>query len=213
MKAYLVALTPDHKTEAEVAKAKLIIADRFGKQKYLFDPPHSTLYVSLAQDLAEVGKRLSYLAARETAPEVEIAKEWQEFPNDSLAGGGTSLALKFREEDRAKITRLQKLIVNTLNGLRQGQVHHRYQNATLPPQFMGSIKQYGFPFVDTGDSKPILIPHINLCCFNPPENAEAFKKLCPIEKFAGPIILSSISLYLLHPDDKTELVKTHPLNR
>ncbi|HLC57366.1 MAG TPA: hypothetical protein VJH95_02230 [Candidatus Nanoarchaeia archaeon] len=211
MKAYFVALTPDHKTEAEVAKAKLIIADRFGKQKYLFDPPHSTIYVSLAQDLAEVEKRLSHLAAKENALEVEIAKEWQEFPNDLLAGGGTSLALKFREEDKAKITKLQKLIVNVLNDLRKGQVHHRYQNATLPPLLAKSIKQYGFPFVDAGDSKPILLPHINLCCFNPPENAELFKKLCPIEKFSGPATLPKISLYLLHPDDKTELITSYPL--
>jgi hypothetical protein len=207
MKNYFVALIPDNKIRAEVSEAKLKVFELFGNQKYLVDPPHSTLYVSLANDLTEVENRLEKLASNENVINTKILNEFQEFSEDSLAGGGTSLGLKFDKESNLKITSLQKKVADTLNNLRKEQVHPRYKNVKLPDFMMQSIEKYGFPFVSGDDDKPILIPHVSFCCFNPSENAEKFKEIYPIEKFSGNMNFPKLALYKLYEDDKTELIR------
>jgi len=211
MEAYFVALTPDNKTRAEVAEAKLAISSKFGNQTYLLDPAHLTLYVALAENLNDVEKRLEQLANTNSLIKVEIANEWQEFPGDKFAGGGTSLALKFREQDKEPIVALQKKVVETLNELRQGEIHPRYKHEGLPYSLQESIDRYGYPFVSSSTVPSILIPHISLCCFNPPENAEEFKRQYLIERFSGPAILTKLALYKLCPDDKLEFIRYFPL--
>jgi len=211
MEAYFVALTPDKEIYSKISQAKKQILEKFGDQKYLKDTPHSTLYVSLTEDLKEVEKRLENLTSQENAINTIIQNEFQEFPNDKLAGGGTSLGLKFNEESNAKVHTLQKKVVDALNDLRKGNIHPRYQNPELPGFMVESIEKYGFPFVHGNDGKPILLPHVSFCCFNPPENAEKFKEIYPIEKFAGQMQFTKLSLYKLYPDDKTELIRDFEL--
>lgn len=207
IQAYFVALTPDYELEAKVAIAKLGILTRFGNQTYLPDPPHCTLYVALTENLEEVKKRLEQIASESKSIKLEVANDWQEFKEDKLAGGGTSLALKFREQDKSSIIALQKRVVNDLNELRQNKIHPRYKGIELPQPLKESVEKYGYPFVSSLDQNPILIPHINLCAFNSPEYAEEFKKITPISEFTGPSTLNRLSLYRVYPNDKTELIR------
>lgn len=207
MKSYFVALTPNDRIRAEVAKTKLMIFERFGNQRFLLDKPHSTLYVGLAEDLKEVETRLEKIISNQKIIKVEIDNDWQEFKEDKLAGGGTNLALKFAEENKRHIINLQKKVVNSLNELRKNKIHIRYKNMQLSNPFMESIGKYGYPFVSSNEIKDILIPHISFCCFKLPKNAEKFKELCDIKKFVGPAEFPKLSLYNLYPDDKTGLIR------
>ncbi len=211
MEAYFVALTPDEKNYSKISEAKKEIFQKFRDQKFLKDSPHSTLYVSLTEDLNEVEKRLEDLVSKESSISTIVQNKYIEFKEDKLAGGGTSIGLKFDEEANEKIQSLQKRIVDVLNELRNGQIHPRYKNAELPISMSESIQKYGFPFVNGENNKPILIPHINFCCFNLPENAEKFKEIYQSKKFSGPINFSKLSLYKLCEDDKTELIRDFEL--
>lgn len=204
--AYFVALTPDSKLEARVAVAKLEILTRFGNQTYLEVPPHLTFYVALTNDIEEVKKRLEVIAFQTNAIRTNIV-DWQVFEEDELAGGGTSLGLRFSEQDIEPIINIQKRVVDSLNELRQGQIYPRYKGKSFPQPLKESLEKYGYPFVLTSDNRLILIPHISFCTFNPPEYARQFQETNPISKFIGPTTLNRLSLYKLSLNEKAELVK------
>ena len=211
MESYFVALTPEDRICAEISKAKSIILERFGEQKFLLDKPHSTIYVGVTNDLKDVEKQLKEIALKQNSIRVNLVEEWQEFKEDKLAGGGNSLSLKFTEESNKDVLILQKKIINVLNWLREGEVHSRYKNLQLSKPFLESVQKYGFPFVSGNDNKPLLIPHIGFCCFANYEDAQKFKELCNIKKFAGPAKFSKLSLYKLDADEKSTLIKHFPL--
>ena len=207
MESYFVALTPNERVKKEITKAKLEIFERFGVQKFLLDKPHCTLYVSVAKDLKEVEKRLKEIALNQKIIKVNIVEGWKEFKEDKLAGGGTSLALKFTEESNRNILALQKRIINALNKLREGKVNPRYRNLQLPKTFEESVGKYGYPFASSRDVEDILIPHIGFCCFADYENVREFKESYNFKKFAGHTAFPKLSLYKLYPDDKSELIR------
>lgn len=202
MQAYLITLTPEDNIKKEIVKAKSEIFKRFGNQKFLLDPPHTTLYLALAEDLNEVEKRLEKIASEQNIINIEVMNTWQEFPKDELAGVGTSLALKLKEGNKTPIVNLQKRIIYSLNDLRKSEIHLRYKNTNLPKELKENLEKYGFPFVGE-----VLIPHIGFCCFNPPKNAEEFKKTYSIDNFVGPTSFTKLSLYKLHNDDRIELIR------
>ena len=203
---YFIALIPEEKIYSKIYQTKKEIYQRWGNQKYLTNSPHATLYVFLAEDLDEVKNKLENIAIKEKKINAAIQNEYQEFSNDKLAGGGTSLGLKFDEKANKKIVSVQRKIVDSFNELRKGKIPLRYKDADLTNQLMENINKYGFPFI--GD---VFIPHITFCCFNLQKNAENFKLLHSSEEFAGSVALTKLALYKLYPDDKAELIKEFEL--
>jgi len=213
MEAYLVSLTPDNGLRTKIVEDKLMIFEKFGNQKFLLDEPHSSIYIGLSKNIKEVETKLKEIILKQKIIEVEIAREWQEFKNDKLAGGGTTLGLKVIGENRKKIISLQKKIVNSLNELRNGEIHPRFKNVQLLDSFMESIERYGYPFVSSKKIEDILIPHISFCCFALQGDAEEFKKLNNLKKYVGPAIFPKISLYKINTDDSITLVSDFSLQQ
>ena len=178
----------------------------FGNQRYLSDPPHCTLYVSLAEDLNEVKEIIKYTILNKKPINFTVLNEYQEFKQDQFAGGGTSLALKFDNFANKNIIDLQRKLITKLNTLRGNKVHPRYNNADLPIVLKNNINKYGFPFV--GD---VLIPHINFCSFNPPLFVERFKRIYSPNEFQGNFKFNKLGLFKIYNDDKVELIKTFNL--
>ena len=211
MQSYFIALIPDDKTKSIINEAKLSISENFGPQKFLMDPPHCTLYVSLTENLREVEKIIQNNIQNQQQINVNIG-DWQIFPEDKLAGGGTTVGLNFQEQDNFPIIELQKKLVNQLNPLRNNQIPQRYQQP-LPESLEESKQLYGYPFVSSSTIPNILIPHISFCSFNNPNNIKLFKDFHPITKFQIPCLLKSLALFKLHDDDSVELLRDFQLQQ
>jgi broad specificity phosphatase PhoE len=204
--SYFIALVPEEKIYSKILSIKKDVFQRFGDQKYLRDPPHCTLYVSLAENLEEVRKKIEEISLKEKKIDAIISSDYVEFTNDKFAGGGTSLGLRFDKKANKRIISIQEKVVNVLNELRKGEIHTRYKDKILSEQLTKNIEKYGFPFVGN-----IFIPHINFCCFNLSKDIEKFKQLYPIEKFSGQMRFTKLALYRLYSNDKTELIKEFEL--
>jgi hypothetical protein len=207
MQSYTIMLTPEKKFYEKIEQAKEYVYHKFGNQKYLQDEPHLTLYIAPAEDLKKVEEIVGEIAKKTKKMPVQVQEDYQDFPNDKLAGGGTSLGVKFDDSSNRKIQILQKEIVDGLNHLRKNNIHKRFKGIILPQNMMESVENYGYPFVNGEDKVPILIPHVNFCTFNPPGNLILFMKDNPPEDFAGPMNFDRISLYKLNEDDSIELIK------
>ena len=209
MESYFIALIPDDKTNSVISEAKKSIFQTFGPQKFLADSPHCTLYVSQAENLFDV-ENILRISLQDQKQILVNVTDWQIFPEDKLAGGGTTFGLKFRSEDKPQIVHLQKRLVNQLNALRNNHVHSRYQ-IDLPDSLMQSTEKYGYPFISSNTVENILLPHISFCSFNNPNNVEVFQQSNPITKFQGPITFTKLALFKLHDNDKTGLIRDFPL--
>lgn len=206
LQAYFIALIPEKELYLKIYKTKKEIFQRFGNQKYLKDPPHVTLYVSLAENLKKVEEIIQDTILKQKPINFSVLNEYQEFKEDKFAGGGTSIALKFNDTANKNIIDLQKKLITKLNPLREDKIHPRYTNSDLPITLKNNINKYGFPFAGE-----IFIPHINFCSFNPTMLAEKFKQSYPTKEFSGNFKFNKIGLFRLYLDDKTELIESFEL--
>lgn len=125
-------------------------------QPYCSHPPHSTL---LFGDYGPIGTWLDALrAATRAVPAFTVeTTAWQLFPDDPLAGGGTTIAWRARLD--APLARLQRLVATTLAPHRPATTIAALAAHPLANRepFASSLRHYGFPFV--GDH---WIPHFTL---------------------------------------------------
>lgn len=205
-KPYLITLTPEEKLYSKILDSKLKIAEKFGNQKYLYDSPHLTLYILLAKNQKEIIKKIKKISKKKKQINFKIEKGYLEFERDSLARGGTSVAISFDEKANQKIKDLQKEIVNELNELRKEKIYSRYFEADLNGKLKENVQKYGFPFVGK-----ILIPHINFCSFFPPEIAKKFTNENSILKFGKISSFHKISLYKIEEGEKIKLIEEFKL--
>lgn len=209
---YFVAIEPSNVLYEKIFNTKKEIFKLYGEQKYLFDLPHCTLYLSVANNLEEISNILSEISNQNFEIEINVNNQYILFDEDKISDGQTSIGIYFDEKSQIEIIKLQEKIVLELNKLRVG-TPNRYQKVNLNGVLKESLDIYGFPFVCGKNKKNILIAHISFCHFKSKEKLEDFKKIIKMDIFAGKNKFDKIVLYKLNKDDSCEKIISYPLKR
>jgi len=174
MYTYVFAIKPEKRLFDNILDIKRKAKNLVGKQTYLEDEPHITLYVTELKSedlwLGLLKKGIS----NNLNNSLFAINGWHVFKSDAITGLDT-LVCKISEQGFGWLKEIQITLVHALAKYRTDSVTERYKNTydSLPTQFRKSLKQYGYPFV--GD---IWKPHISIASFE----KEALKKVWPAVK-------------------------------
>jgi hypothetical protein len=191
-----LALMPEGPVQEHILHAKAAVRSAVGPQRYLEDPPHTTLFVSAFEDLSSVIATLRTTLVDTPAPRVE-ATGWHVFTNDPLTGGNTAVCA-IGGPGVTAVRDLQMQLLRLLAPWRDvRRCHDRYTANwdRLDALRQASIRDWGFPF--TGSDWQ---PHISVCSIRLTDWAVAWPLLAERPP-AGPITYGELRLYTLHGDE------------
>lgn len=197
MTAYVIALQPEKKLKEKIKRLKKEAEKIVGKQQYLADEPHLTLYILKTKKeivdafMNEISRKIKKISLTVT--------NWIIFKNDQITGKQT-LACTFAEQK--KLRALQKKVITGLNNYRTAPVISRYEKVkkTLGKKEQENLKHYGYPFV--GEH---WIAHVSIASFEKKAFDKIWKKMkeqCP----KGAYESNNLKVYEL--DENTESLKT-----
>jgi hypothetical protein len=138
-----VFLDPTGPLRDAILARKALLESRLPNQAYTAHPPHCTLLYG------DYGPPERAVAALRTALAglpvlVQRSTGWLEFPDDTLAGGGHTIAYRLEATDR--LLALQLRIAEALGPWHDRNVAAAHPLAGREP-FATSLTRYGFPFV------------------------------------------------------------------
>ncbi|MBA2479666.1 MAG: 2'-5' RNA ligase family protein [Planctomycetes bacterium] len=175
MTAAFIALALDAGTTQAVLARKAALRELSGRQKYLDDPPHITLYLAEFPDLQPVATAVAEVAAATVQPQLHF-RGWHVFMADALVGGNT-LVCDLEAADRAPLERIQAEVIQRLSPMRdrtttRDALAHAWPSLT--PARRLSSETTGFPF--TGDDWH---PHVTIASIRTDDWARSWAALEP----------------------------------
>lgn len=194
MAVYVITLEPDSILRKKILKIKKGAKMLVGRQHYLTDEPHLTLYVGKFKHISLFDKGLKLLVkgTKKLSNPITI-KGWTVFKKDILTKRST-LVCGIGKKDTANLRKTQKKIIYFMQDYQQKGLIKRYQKiySILKGDEKKSIKKYGFPFVGR-----IWKPHLTIASFDKQSFDiiwKRFKNSCP----KGTYGVVSLNVYALN---------------
>lgn len=163
-------------------------------QPYCSHPPHSTL---LFGDYGPVALWKNALAhrLREVAPFAWSTDAWHVFPDDPLAGGGQTVAL--RGSPTPAVFALQRAVAEVLGAFNRADPT-QHPLASREP-FGSSLRQFGFPFVGSH-----WLPHFTIGSPRVSRDAPLVSQLqagSPVHRFS----VETVALWFVNGEQHTRI--------
>jgi 2'-5' RNA ligase len=143
-------LEPEEKLYNFILRAKKIVSETVGYQKYLEDPPHLTLQVGSFADMEKVATTLQRVTQEADINSIYL-NGWHVFRDDPLTGGNT-VVTNFPDEYHIKLREIQSLVLQATRAfLNIEACFQRYSSSweKLTPVQRASTEAWGFPFTGT----------------------------------------------------------------
>lgn len=200
-----IALEPEERLHNLILKAKKIVSETVGSQKYLQDPPHLTLQVGSFADMEKVEATLQRVAQAVSIDSIHL-NGWHVFHDDPLTGGHT-VVTNISDEDQIKLRNIQSLVLQATRPLLNIEPCIQRYSASwekLSPVQRASTEAWGFPF--TGADWH---PHVTVASIARDHWSlvwDALEKLSPHGAFSFP----KMSLYQLDDKQAAEKIAEYP---
>lgn len=200
-----IALEPEERLYNLVLKAKKIVSETVGSQKYLQDPPHLTLQVGSFADMDKVEAILLRVAQALSVDSIHL-NGWHVFRDDPLTGGHT-VVTNISDEDQIKLRNIQSLVLEATRPLLNIEPCIQRYSASwekLSPVQRASTEAWGFPF--TGADWH---PHVTVASISRDHWSfvwDTLEKLSPHGVFSFP----KICLYQLDDKQVAEKIAEFP---
>lgn len=197
MTTYAIALEPEKSLYDKVLKLKDIAKSLAGKQQYLDDPPHVTIYVGDFKP--KFNWEYSFAKIIDSINNVSVrVNGWHKFTSDPITKKDT-LVCSIEPSDQLKS--VQSTVIEFLSKYKSPVLAARYKSVynNLQKAYQENLDKYGFPFVGN-----VWKPHIGIASFS----HEAFDKVwmhikdkCPV----GSYKIASINLFSVDTEDNIVL--------
>ena len=194
-----IFIEPPNRKFAYLSKWKKIIKKKFGNQKYLSHPLHTTIAVF---DLKKKIKKDFYLALKKEMSLYSKFKIYVTKPsifyNDPLTGGDT---LFFKIKKNQKIIIFQRKILNHFNKIDKD----IFRNVFFKKKkFHLNYKKFGFPFVGKD-----WIPHFTIASINSrlKKKREIYKDFLLEKNFNKKLEVKHFSIWQINKDKHKKIFK------
>jgi 2'-5' RNA ligase len=162
-----ISLDPDATLAALVRRYKRRVRQLVGKQTFLDHPPHITTFLAHFPDSAEraIVDVVASLAEALGPEEVRVVG-WHVFAEDALTGSHT-LVLRFDDDTRARLQKLQGRTIGLLSDLRdRPATKQRYAArwTALSADQQRAVDELGFPYCGADWH-----PHLTIASIGPVE--------------------------------------------
>ena len=198
---YVIALEPEWVLFNKITKLKEKVKKIVGKQLYLGDEPHLTIFVGDFESCEKWLEGLKKLIKNKISGLTIEINRWDIFGNDVITQMKT-LACGIEQKDYEKLRALQMMIVNYLLNHKTNVIIPRYSKIidNIDETLKENIKKFGFPFI--GD---IWKPHFGIASFDEGEFKRVWNNIkdsCPIGKFS----IKSVNIYELEKTEKLKII-------
>lgn len=198
---YVITINPEPILFKKILAIKNAIKKEFGKQLYLDDDPHCTLYICKLNDetiFNDFYKKFQNLNVENF--KINIS-DWLIFEKDPI----TFKKVLGCKLNNPKLNNLQLEIVNFFQKYRKKEVIQRYKNVNFSGELKNNLDKYGFPFVGE-----IWIPHISIGSFDEVVFDKIWQKFKG-EYPKGDYYMNSIVIYKLN-ELNNKLTKIKEIN-
>jgi len=197
MKDYFVSLTPEEDFKKLVKQSKRNIYEQFGKQEYLSEPPHITLFILSTEREQEVLREIEDISKNLKKMNIGLEKI-KVFQKDPRTGKNTIVY----PIEKTLLIKLQSEVMLRLNKFNTGRFISKNMRK-FSKEEIRNIENYKYPFI--GDS---WIPHITICSI---EDQITKKTLDILNKnpLKEKVTLDSLDLYEI--SDKLKLIRRFKL--
>ena len=189
---YFWALEPDEDLSGFVRDCKKQVRDLAGKQQFLGDPPHATLYLACYDATKALCPHAKTLVRELSVLRAELSG-WHVFEADPLTGKRT-LVCGVSNDTTQDLHKLQQELVNTVAPLRDHRATgSRYEVAwpDLAADERASIEKWGFPYVGH-----IWRPHVTIASISEAAWPSVWQVLRPLAP-EGTVAFPTLCLYAL----------------
>ena len=183
-----IALEPEERLHNLILKAKKIVSEAVGSQKYLQDPPHLTLQVGSFADMDKVEAILLRVAQAVSVESIHH-NGWHVFRDDPLTSGHT-VVTNISDEDQIKLRNIQSLVLQATRPLLNLEPCIQRYSASwekLSPVQRASTEAWGFPFTGADWHPHVTVASISRDRWSfvwdkleklSPDGAFSFRKMC-----------------------------------
>ena len=220
MTAYVITLEPEFELFSKIKELKSIARELVGKQLYLDDEPHLTLYIGEFNEFNNWDKEFSELVKRIKDNYITINKEnnkaikieirgWQVFASDKVTNKNT-LVCQLGDINIPTLRKIQEDVIICLNKYRKPDMLKRYKQAyeNMDEILKENLNNYGYPFVGK-----IWDPHFGIASFDKRAFDSIWYKLKE-KRPKGFYTISAINIYELNQDtEELNLIKKYQLNQ
>jgi hypothetical protein len=186
MAEYFFALIPEKRLYDKILEAKSWVMRRYGRQTYLSDLPHLTLYVFSATRAPKPGE----LGADRMKKIRATISGWQLFLADRVTAKST---IGFAVEKRPALENAQLKCVRSAKGIISGSPA-RYNHIQFSEIEKKNMEDYGYPYVGKN-----WIAHLSLCSLDS-GHVQDIKKGIDIRNIMGDYCLDRLCLFRLVED-------------
>lgn len=196
-----IFVEPEGSLRSALLARKALLEARMPAQAYTAHPPHCTLLFG-DFGLPEPAVSALRVALADLTPFVLRSTSWRQFPGDTLAGGGHTIA--FGLELTEELQRLQRRVAEAIGPWRDRKTAAAHPLARREP-FASSLEHYGYPFVGAH-----WLPH---CTIGSPRVAATDPLIAELMSGSPEhtFEVRSVSLWLVHGDQHTRYASV-PLN-
>lgn len=192
MGTYVIALEPGRQLKERISELKRKAKSIAGRQLYMDDEPHITLYLGNFGDAERFIGGFEKVAMGIGGPVKVGISDWLVFRGDCVTGRDT-LACAVSDGGSGKLARAQRLAVEYMRSFREGGPMARYARAMdgMDATARRNVEKYGYPFVGVTWK-----PHVSIASFDRASFEKVFAAIgggCP----KGFYELAAISIYEL----------------
>ena len=205
MPTYAITLAPEKKLWDKITSIKKEACHLVGKQQYLQDQPHLTLFIGNFEEYIQFSDRIKKIISAIPKPQFEIIS-WHVFEKDPVTQKDT-LVCNLDDKSAESLRPLQKKIIEILLPFKKKENFVRYAHISFKGDFKSNLEHYGYPFVGK-----IWKPHFGIASFDHASFTkvwEIFKNKCPLGDFVGEVV----QLYALDAEEKLTLLASYPFGR